>query len=79
MATKQNETPVPETKKEIKVQLKDEPLFASQTSPIPIKKVTGEYYYYDGIRANGRTRICAHEKDRGKFPPCAHVIGWVCK
>lgn len=79
MATKNNETPPSEKKQEFKITLKNEPLFASQTSPIPIKRITGDFYYYDGIRANGRTRICTKEEDRGKFPSCGNTIGWICK
>lgn len=78
MAAK-NEVAASEKKSENKITLKDEPLFASQTSPIPIKRISGEFYFYDGKRANGRTRICKNEEERGKFPAVAYCLGWICK
>lgn len=66
-------------KTELKLTLRDEPLFASATSRFPGKKITGDFYYYDGIRVNGRTRICQKANERGMFPASAYTLGWVCK
>lgn len=68
-----------EKKSPEKITLENEPLFETQTSVVPMYKISGDFYYYDGIRANGRTRICKNKKDIKKFPSAAYVVGWVCK
>lgn len=68
-----------EVKKEITLHLENEPLFASATSRLDTRKITGDFFYYDGIRVNGRTRICQNASERGKIPASSYTIGWVCK
>lgn len=68
-----------EIKAGLKLTLKDKRLYASSSASIPTKKITGEYFLYDGKLVNGKYRITNKESSVGKFPAFMCVTGWVNK
>jgi murein DD-endopeptidase MepM/ murein hydrolase activator NlpD len=59
-----------------KVDLDNKDIFISATSVNPIRKISGEYYLYDGINTNGKYRICP-VGCVGRLPIARNVTGWV--
>lgn len=53
------------------------PLYSSATSLKTVKKLTGTYFVYDGIRINGRIRITNRKSFVGKKPVGMFTTGWI--
>ena len=53
------------------------PLYASSSTKKSTRKITGNYYLYDGIKVNGRYRITISAKRVKKWPAAVNVTGWI--
>lgn len=61
------------------VNLRGVNLYASTSSSIPARKITGTYYLYDGKSVAGRYRITNNPKNANKKPMILYVTGWIDK
>ena len=61
------------------VQITGAKLYASASSSIPARTVSGTYYLYDGQLLGGRYRITNKPANVGKKPAFLYVTGWIGK
>lgn len=60
-----------------KVRLTDANLYISASARIPARKVTGDYWLYDGKALLNRYRITNTAANAGKLPLAKYVTGWI--
>lgn len=60
-----------------KITLVNEPLYASATATELFKKITGNYYIYDGKVINNKIRITNSFENIGKEPIGSYVTGYI--
>ena len=75
-AEKPTEKPV-EHKAGEELFLRDHALYVSSTAKDPVRKITGDYWIYDGKAVRGRYRITNRPDRVGKTPVGKNVTGWV--
>lgn len=61
------------------VRLQNAKLYASTSSSIPARTISGTYYLYDGKLLGGRYRITNKASSVGKKPMILYVTGWIDK
>lgn len=61
------------------VRLHNTQLYASTSISIPVRRISGTYYLYDGKLLGGRYRITNKAQNVGKKPMVLFVTGWIDK
>lgn len=59
------------------LKLTNEPLYRSATAKNYSRRVTGQYYIYDGKKVNNRYRVTIKKDYVGKSPVWMNVTGWI--
>lgn len=62
-----------------KVTLSNAGLYASSSAAVPVRKISGRYWLYDGLLILNRYRLTNAVVNVGKKPIGLHVTGWVNK
>lgn len=60
-----------------KVRLHNTGLYVSSSAVSPVRKITGDYWLYDGVLILNRYRLTNAAANVGKKPVGRHVTGWV--
>ena len=60
-----------------KVRLNNAKLYASASAALPARRITGDYWLYDGRALLNRYRITNAAANAGKLPMVKYVTGWV--
>ena len=60
-----------------KLTLKNVGLYGGIMAKTPVRRISGTFYCYDGLKYSGYTRITTSPMDAGRSPQSKYVTGWI--